>query len=268
MAIDSTIYAADIPAGAYTTGDIIPMACIDGPANVRSGRSAAILKSIFIGMSANSSPCVFRVHVKNSDWIDEVVTLATGTTNQTAIYSPDSGATQNGHDSILTPNSSWDIYAECISGGTTTAATSVFALLDIDYPSVSSIQVPAAVQGIPVSITMDAVVPVTADGAMIGSTWTATSVDYLKAGYKYVLDKFEIVCSTQCVGFIAFSNAAGMGGLQRIIPFNGNTAGIRYPVKYSSPLVKGPMEVKFKLFGTAGSAGIWSVHDYVKKAIA
>ena len=49
MAIDTSLFAADIPAGTYAVGDVVNLACIDGPANVRSGRGAAKLKPIIAG---------------------------------------------------------------------------------------------------------------------------------------------------------------------------------------------------------------------------
>ena len=269
MAIDSVLYAADIPAGTYNVGDVVPLVCIDGPANVRSGRGVAKLKTIFTAMFRAQAP-YFRIHVKNSDWIDDVESIAaplSANTSNTA-FDDESGAVQRGHNCNLTPNSGWQIYAECVMGGTSTTANSVFALIDIDYPEVGGVTTPKDAVGFPTSISYDvASLATAAFGSMVGSTWSVQSVDYFKAGYKYVLDATEMVTpGTAAYGFIAFSNAAGMGGLTRIIPVTPNSEAIRYSVKYSSILQKGPMDVKLKMFqSTAGTATINMVHDYVKQ---
>lgn len=268
MAIDSTLFAVDIPAGTYTVGDVVPLVCTDGPANVRSGRGAAKLKSICTFKCSQNNP-YWRIHVKNSDWIDEVLSFtAPGTaTGSVTIFDDESGVNQSGHDCNLTPNSGWQIYAECILGGTSTGADSVFCLIDIDYPEVGGVTDPKKAVGFPTSISYDVgAQPVNAIGSGISATWNTKSVDYFKAGYRYVLDALEFTCGNSTIGFVAFSNAAGMGGLTRIIPVTSNMAAIRYSIKYSSVLVKGPMEVKLKLFQTsAGSENIVMSHDYVKQ---
>ena len=267
MAIDTTLFAADIPAGTYAAGDMIPLACIDGPANVRSGRGAAKLKSIVCAQLAQQAP-YFRVHVKNSDWIDEATTIcgALGGGGQTTVLDDESGSVQKGHDCNLTPNSGWQVYAEVIIGGTSTTANSVFTLVDIDYPEVGGVTDPRQAVGSPTSINFDiASMTSQAYGAMVGSSWVSQSVDYFKAGYKYVLDAAEIGGSS-AVFFLAFSNAAGMGGLTRIIPITSNSNAIRYSIKYSSILLKGPMDIKVKAFqATAGTISAFMVHDYVKQ---
>ena len=269
MAIDSVMFAADIPAGTYTAGDIIPLVCVDGPANVRSGRGAAKLKNVFCGMFRGVAP-FFRVHVKNSDWIDEVDSFAaplTATGSNTA-FDVESGASQGGHDCNLTPNSGWQVYAEVVIGGTSTNANSVFALIDIDYPEVGGVTDPKKAVGFPTSIPYDiATIPTFAYGGMVGASWSSQSVDYFKAGYKYVLDTAEMLpTGTSALGFIAFSNAAGMGGLTRIIPIMPSAESIRYNVRYSSVLQKGPMDIKLKMFqATAGTTSIVMAHDYVKQ---
>lgn len=268
MAIDSTLFAADIPAGTYAVGDVIALGCIDGPANVRSGRGAAKLKGIMTGQLAASIP-YFRIHIKNSDWIDEITSFTAPVNGNASITALDeeSGGVQKGHDCNLTPNSGWQVYAECYVGGTSTAGNSVFALIDIDYPEVGGVQDPRKAVGFPTSITYDLTnLPTLANGTMIASTWTTKSIDYLKAGYKYVLDAVELASSSPVFMFLAFSNAAGMGGLTRIIPLTNNPASIRYAIRYSSVLVKGPMDVKVKAFQTtAGTMDAYTVHDYVKQ---
>ena len=61
MALDSSLFAAQIPAGTYAIGDRIPLVCIRGPAVVRSGYGTALLKKIFtVGTAAP-----FKIVVKN-----------------------------------------------------------------------------------------------------------------------------------------------------------------------------------------------------------
>lgn len=267
MAIDTTLFAADIPAGTYNVGDVVNLGCIDGPANVRSGRGAAKLKNIVCAQMANNAP-YWRIHIKNSDWIDEVSSMAGVIDSSPTVFDDDSGAVQNGHDNELTPNSGWQVWAECVLGGTPTAGNSIYCLVDIDYPQVSGVTDPKKAIGYPTSILYDkASTTVNAHGTLSTAAWDSQSVDYLKAGYKYVLDTVELYGSQSNVcGFVAFSNAAGMGGLTRIIPINTMLSGVRYNVKYSSVLVKGPMDVKTKLFAaTAGTARIVMCHDYVKQ---
>lgn len=267
MSIDTSIYMADVPAGTYAAGDIINLVPSDGPANVRSGRGRAILKTVVCGSLAAGLP-LWKIHVKNSDWIDDVQSVA-GQAYTTTAFDEESGSVQSGHDCNLTENSGWQIYAECIVGGTSTVANSLFALIDIDYPQVGGVTNPKNAVGFPTSIPIDyPSVTVHATGAAVGSTWDVLNVDYLKAGFKYVLDAVEIISNTQnLVGFVAFSNAAGMGGLTRIIPVNAyQVTAIRHCIKYSSVLQKGPMDVKLKLFApTAGTTAIAAIHDYVKQ---
>lgn len=266
MAIDSTIFAADIPAGTYAVGDVVQLVPTDGPANVRSGRGPAKLKNVVCAQMSSNGP-FWKIHVKNSDWIDDIESFAGFIQNAPAVFADDSGALQSGHDNNLTPNSGWQVWAECISGATSTGANSIYALVDIDYPEVSGVTDPKRAVGTPTTIAYDrASVPIAAVGSLVGSTWSSESVDYLKAGYKYVLDSVEMYGSQAGInGFVAFSNAAGMGGLTRIIPIAAILSGIRYGVRYSSVLQKGPMDVKLKLFGTAGTANVFMCHDYVKQ---
>ncbi len=261
MAIDSSLWVADLPSGTYNVGDVVELKCVDGPVNVRSGRGRAVLKNIFVASFNGAN--YWRIHVKNSDWIDEVISF-TNPFNNDLVLDPQSGCSQDCHDCALMPNSSWQIYAECIQTGAA-ADNSIFALIDIDYPDVSAVEDPTKAVGYPTSLDYDVTVPTYAYGAMSSAAWVGQSVDYFKAGYRYVLDRVESF-GTAVVGFIAFSNAAGMGGLQRIVPFTHHINGPRFSIKYSSALVKGPMEIKVKAFTTsAGSQTIHFVHDYVKR---
>lgn len=267
MAVDSSLFVADIPAGTYAVGDVIPFVLNVGPANVRSGRGAAVLKQIATYYSVTGISASFRVHVKNSDWVDDVCSFP-GRLAGTTAMDDHSGAIQFGCDNQLTPNSGWQIWAECVNAATTTTAQTLFALIDIDYPSVSAINDPDSIIGIPTTITYDVPnVPVQAVGSLSNASWTIKNVDYFKAGYQYCIQAVEAYTSTSISGgFMAFSSAAGMGGLQRIIPFNVDVNSIRYKLRYASKLSKGPMDVKLLLFNaTATTCNMFMCHDYVKR---
>lgn len=269
MSVDSTLFAADLPAGTYTTGDIVPLGCISGPANVRSGRGTAVLKRIFGGVLtlASGSATWWRIHVKNSDWIDEAMCM-TADLGNIAVLDQHSGGIRLGNNDNLTPNSSWEVYAECVIGGTTTGANSIFALIDVDYPQVAAITDPDKLVGVPASIAYDKSLPINAYGTMTTSAFTTENVDYLKAGYQYALQEISIMSALGggLVGFIALSNAAGMGGLTRIVPVAGNPAAIRQTIEYATILVKGPMDVKTLLFNTSSSTTtVTMIHDFVKR---
>jgi len=271
--IDVSTFKAALPAGTYAVGDVVPLVLNDGPSVVRSGRGAAYLKRIssFMITDASGSVTSWRVFVKNSDWIDPAASIAIPMANPTAMDMR-SGAIQRGHDCPLTQNSSWEVWAECVSGATTTGANGITAEIEIDYPSVSSIIDPTTLPGIPCSITHDvAALPVGGQGDIMTADWEVFNVDFFKAGYEYALEKVELVADGANVcGYIALSNAAGMGGLTRIIPISSARANIRPPVDYASKLVKGPMDIKYKLFNTAGSSTTTSVKlilDFVKRRI-
>lgn len=273
MAVDSTLFVADLPAGTYAAGDMVKLNCHSGPANVRSGRGAAILKRMVGGMInyASGAGTTWRIHIKNSDWVDDAIVLSSYLNDPTSL-DQHSGSVRLGNNDSLTPNSAWDVYAECIGGATTTVANSVFALIDIDYPSVSSVTDPDALIGVPASITFDMTgATVNAMGAMGGATWQVQNVDYLKAGYEYALQEISVCSSKSITGFIALSNAAGMGGLTRIVPVFSNPSCIRQTIEYATKLVKGPMDVKTMFFNDAASAttdNVYMIHDFVKRKVA
>lgn len=271
--IDSTLFGASIPAGTYTRGDVVPLSLIDGPSVVRSGRGAALLKRLTVGMMINASGSVtgWEIHVKNSDWVDDMISLAAPLRELTALDEK-SGTIQRGNDCPLTPNSSWEVYAVCHTGGTTTVGNSIFALLDIDYPSVSSIINPDTLPGIPTSIK-DTKSTTSGQGPNItAAVWQVQNVDFFKAGYEYALQKVELVgVGLALNGFIALSNAAGMAGLKRIMPIASNPANIRNKVEYASKLVKGPMDISLMLFDNSGTASTGNttdlILDFVKRKV-
>ena len=268
--LDVSLFGATIAAGTYTAGDVVQLQNIDGPAVVRSGRGPAILKRITSGtlISASGAGTAWKIHVKNSDWIDDAASYTVPLDTMTAL-DPQSGCVQNGQDCPLTPNSSWQVWAECIIGGTTTVDNSVWATIDIDFPSVASIVDPRKCVGAPTSISEI----VTADlqvATIQAAAWKTVNVDYLKAGYEYALVKPEVRASAPAVGFLKLSNAAGMEGLSRIIPMASMTINLRNNIEYASKLVKGPMDISLMLFSNTGTAvtgaTIDILLDFVKHA--
>ena len=268
MAIDVSSFAADLPAATYAAGDVVTLANVDGPANVRSGRGRAILKRIssFMLSNATTGTTHWRVEVQNSDWIDKAASFAVPMVEATAMDTR-SGAIQPGHDCELTPNSSWQVIAVCVSGGTTTTANSITCDIEIDYPQVSAIIDPTTLPGTPTSISMNNAVTINAVGSATTAKWDVYNVDIFKAGFEYALEKIEIQPSTGGVcGFIKLSNAAGMGGLSRIMAIAGARQNIRPVIEYASKLVKGPMDISFKLFAaSSGTATVDTTLDFVKR---
>ena len=271
--IDSTLFIAKIPAGTYAAGDRVQLNVKDGPSVVRSGRGAAILKRI-IGLTLSSASGVnsfWRIHIKNSDWIDDAIVTA-GDLSAAAVLDQHSGAIRIGNDTQLIANSSWQVWAECMYGGTTTVDNSLACLIDVDYPQVSSITDPDALIGIPASIEFTAAgIAYTAPGDMDIATWNTFNVDFLKAGYQYALQEIGMFSSSSGGGprgFVKISNAAGMGGLSRIVPVATEAANIRQTIQYATLLVKGPMDVSYMMFkstGTTSTTTVETVFDFVKR---
>lgn len=265
MALDSSLFACQIPAQAYAVGDTIPMGCIRGPAVVRAGYGNAYLKKVFT--TALNGVAGFKVVVKNSNWVDDMSNHGIGM-SETSLEDNSSNV-QRGHDCPLVPNSSWQVYLQCIKAGTETTASQAFALIDVDYPSVSSIKNPRTEQGSPVTIDWAglAVTVSAATGNPANITWSTMNVDIFKAGYRYLLDQASFKTdSSSVMGFIEISGAAGQNGLTRIIPCrSGSAASIKYLIDYSTPLVKGPMNIAVAVTGTAGSDNVYLYTDWVKR---
>lgn len=266
MAIDTSLWAVDIAAGSVSAGDVFELTCTDGPAVVRSGRGAALLKRM-TSFKSNANGVIFKMYFVNSDWIDpainEIPSMSVTTLDKRT------GCYQSGNNCALTPNSSWRVYAVAETSGTATTGT-LFGLIDIDYPSVSSIIDPDAIPGIPTSIELSRTTTTIAAGSFIGSGWDGQSEDFFKAGYEYALQKVSIMDgSTTDIAFLSLSNAAGMGGLNRIVPCGTDTVSIRSIIEYASKLVKGPMDVKTKIVSSsAASTSACILMDYVKRRIA
>lgn len=267
MAIDTSLYVGQIPAGTYAAGDKIPMSCIRGPAIVRDGYGKAILKRITTIADATAISGYFKVTIKNSNWVDEMSNPEIAASSAETVLSPQSSSVQQGQELPLVPNSGWEIYATCLSAVTTTAAADIFTLIDIDYPSVAAIEDPKKVVGYPVTIDDNYTVTPTAAGAGATMAWTTINIDKFKAGNKYLLTEASFSAfASASLGFMSISGAAGQAGLERIIPCRaGASSGLRYPIDYATPLVKGPMNLNFAIIGSATS--VYAYMDFVKKSL-
>ena len=272
MAIDSSLFMVDVPAGTYSVGDKITLNIKAGPSVVRSGRGVALMKRMTVGIigNASGSTTAWKVSAKNSDWVDDMTSITVPLWNVTALDER-TGCIQRGNDCPLTPNSSWVVEATCTYGGTTTVGNSIYALIDIDYPSVSSIVDPDNIPGIPTTIdyTTPSAITLNALGSSSTASWDEINVDVFKAGYEYALQKIELV-GLSASGFIALANAAGMAGLQRIIPIVAESASIRNKIEYATKLVKGPMDIKYLLFANSGTASTGTPNvllDFVKRRV-
>ena len=260
MAIDSTLFAAKIPTGTYAVGDVIPLNVIRGPAVVRDGYGPAVLKRLF----AATTQVIGHVTFKNSNWVDEAANVAP--IPGAAILSNNSNAIQSGHDAPLTPNSGWEVNFVVDVAATTTADYDVFALIDIDYPSVKAVKDPKQEQGIPCTTSRRDPITVTANGGSQSLVWTTYNVDILKAGYKYLIASAAYRAGNASLGFFSISGAAGQSGLERIIPVVPNTTiNLRYVLDYSTPLVKGPFNLNYAAVGTAGADTAIMEIDWVKR---
>jgi len=270
MAIDSSLFIADIPAGTYSVGDKVTLSIKAGPAVVRSGRGTALLKRMTAGIVMGNSGYVsfWKISVKNSDWVDSMTSLTVPLSTPTALDER-TGAIQRGNDCPLTPNSSWAVEATCVVGNTTTGANTIYALIDVDYPSVSSIVDPDIIPGIPTTIdySTPSTITINASGSGASATFNEFNADIFKAGFEYALQKVEVV-AVPGTGFMALANAAGMAGLCRIIPIATNADSIRNKIEYATKLVKGPMDIRFLMFNTSASTGTPNVLlDFVKRRV-
>lgn len=258
MGLDTSIYNVHLPQGTYSAGVPVPLNVVFGPSVVRDGNGTAVLKEIFTAsiFSGSSSSYVTRapeiVTVKNSNWVDSVsnIIVPIQSANLGTILDPDSSAVQRCGDIQLAVNSSftvtWTPKANITIGEG--EVLDVFVNIVIDYAAVSSVDNPSSQMGSPVTILQDLNVTPTLVGSDL--TWNTINVDFLKAGYRYILTEVSAIPYSNLVdnslGFIAISGAAGMGGLVQVIPFVVRSAGsgmLRYHLKSSNIFVKGPINL-------------------------
>lgn len=247
MAVDSMLYQVSFPAGSYTAGTKGALSLIRGPSVVRDGCGTARLVKIFTVSDATGLNV--DVHVKNGQWNDEIINAAP-VTNDT-ILSDNSHAIQKGGNLPLVLNSRFDVTYEIMEAATTTAAVDVFCQIDIDYDNYPSIANPRDEEGMPMSLEMSQTIPNTAAGSPL--VFTSVSVDVFKAGYKYLLsdayfDSLGVTCN---LGFLSITNAAGQGGLERLVPVYPAKSGLSFNLDKSVPLTKGPMTLNFAAVAAA-----------------
>lgn len=268
--IDSTIFMADVPAGTYAVGDIIPLSVKYGSKTVRDGYGPAILKEIISSnlMDANTN---FEFVIENSNLIDPIINAPGRLTDVAALDELSTGV-QPGNNLSLEINSTWNVYAKCVTACTTTAAMSVFAQIDVDFPQAGGVVDPLSEEGIPTTLEQVFTVPINKDGTSAAAQWITFNMDILKPGYRYLMEKVSATMATTpggyTVGFIAFANAAAQKGLSRVIPVAANAKCISKPIKYAEPLVKGPQDIRMMFFtsGTLTSDNVTILTDYVKRA--
>lgn len=266
MAIDTSMFGVNIPAGTYAKGDVIALKNLRGPAIVRDGYGEARLKRIFCGTSSSASSALIRGHcvVKNSNWIDSISNLCTPPI--AIALAENASGIQRGHDAILTPNSGWEVSYVFDEAVTTTTATDAYCLIDVDYPRVQAVQNPRESVGVPMSLMRDDTVTISALGSLESATWTTFNIDVLKAGFRYLLVELGSYIPNSTIAFVSLSGAAGQNGLERIIPsVSGILGTMRYLLDYSTPLVKGPMNLNYLVLGTAGTSAAITEMDWVKR---
>lgn len=265
MAIDTSMFGLNLPAATYTSGDVLTLANIRGPAIVRDGYGDAYLKRIICGLSRGSANAKVTGHVivKNSNWVDEVANMAG--ISSPIMLAENSSNIQRGHDCRLTPNSGWSVQFVVDETVTTTVDNDLFCLVDVDYPKVQAVRNPREAAGTPMSIIRKDTITSAAFGTIASAAWTTYNVDFLKAGYRYLLTELGLYASGGGLGFISISGAAGQQGLERIIPLVADNSYMRYLLDYSTPLVKGPMNLNYLLItSTSGSVSTVAEIDWVK----
>lgn len=267
--IDSTIFAVDVPAGSYTEGQEISMPVIFGPSVVRDGYGAAILKQVMIFATNSNVAGYSYCDFKNSNWNDSLKTMVSIVSGNSALtaFAKTSPVIQKCGDIELQPNSSFDVKFVVGATVTTTVDTTIVCLMDIDYPSVAAVANPRDEKGTPVSIVRHDTIVSTVDGSAASLTWTTINVDEFKAGYRYLLAQVGLfTTSSDIVGFVAFSGAPSMNGLVRVIPVIPRVAvASRLELDYSTPLVKGPMNISYATLGAGGSVLSCLECDYIRR---
>lgn len=275
MAVDTTLFMADIPAGTYAAGDKVVLNVKSGPAVVRDGYGQPILKDVCSGVlvrSYSGEKIQMRFYIQNQNWNDPIINGPSAIDNDFA-FNDDARGLNKGSDCPLQVNSGWTVVGEFLVGITTTVAQSVFCTIDIDYPSVGAVKDPMQETGVPASIVYDFDNYNTiTNGTSSTATWSVINVDKFKAGARYLMSKMSLAVYNSSgggVGFIAISGGASMAGLRRIIPINTNTTSVGKRVNYTTVETKGPVNFELMFFSasTVQLTGVTmqATVDYVKR---
>lgn len=260
MAVDSMLFQASFAAGTYAAGTKGNLALIRGPSVVRDGCGTPRLVKVIT--FTDTTGLNLNVHVKNGQWNDELINAAP--TMGAVVLDDKSHAIQIGGSLELVKNSMFDVSYEIMEAATTTGAVDVFCQIDIDYDDYPAVANPRYESGFPMTIELSQTIPYTAVGAPL--VFTSVNVDVFKAGYKYLLsdaffDSLGVACDA---GFISITNAAGQGGLERLIPVNPSKSGLSFNLDKSVPLMKGPMTLNFAAIAAANVPA--DVHlDFIRR---
>ena len=264
--IDTMVFAASFAAGTYTKGQLANLSLIDGPSVVRDGNGKPTLKRVITVMD-NGAGVGFPVdiHIKNGNWDDEIVSpahLFTETSFQNG------KSVQYCGDDDLVVNSAFYCQAEIRAAATTTSATDVFAIIEIDYDGIPAVPNPETEKGRPVTLELkDLTVANTTAGAVqaTGLVWNTWNVDIFKAGYRYLLtDAFVDSSAAASLGFLKISGAAGQGGLKRVIPMVLDAGYLPVKLLDSVPMVKGPMDLAISTVASAAITADVQL-DYIRR---
>lgn len=256
MTVDSSLYSLNLAAGTYTAGEKYAMTLIKGPAVVRDGYGAAVMKRITTFSTTVSN--VGMVSVQNSSWIDPVKNLVGSVASDqiNTAFAQISPNLQRCANVQLQPNSSWTVIWECKTTMTIQSAIDVYCMIDIDYPSVAAVANPQEEDGTPCTIEYAATITDTVRGDPLN--WQEFNVDLFKAGYRYLISSIVMGTGdngTTQFGFIAISGAAGQAGLCQILPCSVRPLGAMRPYyDYSNIFVKGPMNIQIAVVDNTSGA--------------
>lgn len=265
MSLDSSLYIAALPAGTYTAGVPVPLACVKGPAVVRDGYGTPIMKRVITFASTLQGGVIGKIEIQNSNWIDSMKNFisAAGGNGAYTVFSAIGPNVQRCGDVELQPNSSFNVVFVPDETVTTTNPFDVYCLIDIDYPSVAAVANPKQEKGTPVTMGLDVALNTTSN---VGTAldWTIVNVDIFKAGFKYLISNVVIGATangSNQFGFIAINGAAGQAGLCQIIPCVVRPLGaIRLDYDYSNVFVKGPMNIEFAVVDANSAAAPETVY--------
>lgn len=270
--IDTMCYSALIPAGSYTAGTPVDIPLSRGTSVVRDGYGKAVLKRVFncyIGSTLSAN-----LVVSNSSWNDSMANLFVpcSSTNSYTILSANGPAIQSGANCEVIPNSVFTVQMVPVTDFTIeeNGSSRVIVLIDIDYPQVAAVANPKNEDGTPMTITRaDNVAPTGTGSTLI--KWTTFNVDLFKAGYRYLLTEagFTKTGNNAALGLLAISGTAAQAGLVQIIPVSPAVAGaVRYPLDYSTVMVKGPMNLEYALIYASNTSTVTAVYtelDFIKR---
>lgn len=271
--IDTMCYSLYLPAGTYSAGVPVEVPLVRGSSVVRDGYGPAILKRVFnCYMASSANYIAANLVVANSSWNDSMTNLLVpcSSNNAYTILSAYGPAIQSGANCPVIANSTFSVQMVPVTDFTTDAAVRVIVLIDIDYPQVAAVANPKNENGIPMTIVRKDQVSFTGS-ADANIKWATYNVDLFKAGYRYLLVEagFTQYDAGAAMGLLAISGAASQAGLVQIIPVSAAVAGAtRYPLDYSTVMVKGPMNLEYAVIASGNVSNTHPVYtelDFIKR---